>query len=484
MLKLLLLNQNKAQTKPACGRRVCYTKTMAKRVMVFVLLIPLLLGGVFVPYESNAAFNCLTLTSSSSEDDKDYCRDELKDIEAELARLIELQKAQQKQTGTLVGDVNYLTSQINALKTKIKARAALIAQLKVAINEKVSTISSLEKKIAREHESIAQLLRNTNSFDNENLVHLILSDASISDFYSDVESYSSIKKAVQQSVNTIRGIKTENEVAKTDLEKKQNAETDAKAELESAQQKVAVSEAEKKQLLAISKQTEAEYQKLAAEKLAQANKIRAALFPLAGISTKIDFGTALVYANDAAKATGIDPAFLLAVLTQESNLGANVGQCLLTDLQTGAGKGKNTGTPFPNVMKPMGLPGRKGDIDDFLSITSKLGRDWTQTAVSCPIPSAGGYGGAMGPAQFIPSTWGGYVTRFKNILGHDADPWAPRDAFFASAVFLTDLGAVGNGASAQNIAACKYYGTGGTSCGYSKSVMSFKAKIQADIDQL
>ncbi|MBP6060613.1 MAG: lytic murein transglycosylase [Candidatus Pacebacteria bacterium] len=457
---------------------------MTRKVVSFIFVFFFATGLVFIAQKSEAAFDCLTLTSSSSEKNKAFCRSELADIEAELARLLDLQKKQQKQTGTLTGDVNYLTSQINALKKKIQARSLVITQLKVAIIEKVSTINSLEKKIAREHESIAQLLRNTNEFDNENIVHLILSDQSISDFYSDLESYTSIKNAVQKSVNIIRGVKTETEVAKTDLEKKQNAETDAKAELESAQKKIAVSEAEKKQLLAVSKQTEAEYQKLAAEKQAQAAKIRSALFPLAGISTKIDFGTALVYANEASKATSIDPAFLLAILTQESNLGANVGQCLLTDLKTGAGVGKNTGTPFSNVMKPMGLAGRKGDIDDFLAITSKLGRNWAETPVSCPIAGVAGYGGAMGPAQFIPSTWSGYISRLKNLLGHDADPWAPRDAFFASATFLTDLGAIGNSVSAQSVAACRYYGTGGKTCSYGKSVLNLKAKIQADIDQL
>ena len=457
---------------------------MTRKVVSFIFVFFFGLGFIFTAQKHAVAFDCLTLTSSSSDRNKEYCKSELADIEAELARLVDLQKKQQKQTGTLTGDVNYLTSQINALKAKIQARAMVIAQLKVAITEKVHTINSLEKKIAREHESIAQLLRNTNEFDNENMVHLLLSDSSISSFYSDLESYSSIKQAVQDSVDVIRGVKTQNEVAKSDLEKKQDAETDAQAELESARKKVAVSEAEKKQLLAISKQTEAEYQKLAAEKKAQADRIRAALFPLAGISTKIDFGTALIYANEASKSTSIDPAFLLAILTQESNLGANVGQCLLTDLQTGAGKGKNTGTPFPNVMKPMGLPGRKGDIDDFLAITSKLGRNWAETPVSCPIPSAGGYGGAMGPAQFIPSTWSGYISRLKNLLGHDADPWAPRDAFFASATFLTDLGAVGNSVSAQSVAACRYYGTGGKTCAYGNSVLKLKTKIQADIDQL
>ncbi len=455
---------------------------MVKKAIVFMFIAAVLIGSS--ASKGEAAFDCLTLNSGSSEADKNYCKSELANIEAELAKLLDLQKKQKAQTGTLIGDVNYLTSQINALKAKIKARGLIISQLKVAIVEKVSTIKSLNAKIEREYESIAQLLRNTNEFDNQNLVSLVLSDASISDFYSDVESYASIKRAVQASVDKIRGIKTDTESAKKELEEKQNAETDAKAELEGAQKKVAQSEAEKKQLLAISKQTEAAYQKQAAEKKARADRIRSALFPLANTSQRIEFGTALLYANDAAKATGIDPAFLLAVLTQESNLGANVGQCYLTDPATGAGVGKNTGTPFPNVMKPMGLPGRKGDIDDFMAITSKLGRNWKETAVSCPIPSAGGYGGAMGPAQFIPSTWGGYVTRFKSVLGHDADPWAPRDAFFASAIFLTDLGAVGSSASAQNIAACRYYGSGGASCAYSQSVQRHKLTIQANIDLL
>jgi membrane-bound lytic murein transglycosylase B len=310
------------------------------------------------------------------------------------------------------------------------------------------------------------------------MVHLILSDESISNFYSDLESYASIKKAVQDSVNVIRGVKTETEVAKTDLEKKQDAEADARAELESAQKKIAVSEAEKKQLLAISKQTEAGYQKLAAEKRAQAAKIRSALFPLAGISQKIEFGTALLYANDVRDKTGVDPAFLLAILTQESNLGANVGQCYLTNTITGAGVGKNTGTPFINVMKPT------RDVAPFLEITKALGVDPFQTAVSCPIAGVAGYGGAMGPAQFIPSTWKIFETRLEKILGHFANPWVPADAFLASGLYLTDLGAVGNSVSAQTRAACRYYGTGGATCTYGKSVIALKTKIQADIDYL
>lgn len=451
---------------------------MVKKTVVFIFLVFCFVLFNAVEVDKASAFDCLTLNSSSSESDKNYCRNELAQIEAQLAELLNKQKAQQKQTGTLKGDVDYLTSQINALKAKIKARGLVIAQLKVSIKEKVNKIDSLNEKIDREHVSLSQLLRNTNEFDNENMVHLILSDEGISSFYSDFESYASIKQAVQDSVDKIRGVKTETEVQKKDLEKKQNAETDAKAELENAQKKVAQSEADKKQLLAISKNKEAEYQKLAAQKKAAADKIRSALFPLAGITQKIEFGTALLYANEAKASTGIDPAYLLAILTQESNLGANVGQCYLTDSTTGAGKGKNTGTVFANVMKPT------RDVPPFLEITSKLALDPYSTAVSCPIAGVAGWGGAMGPAQFIPSTWKIFINRLQSALKHYPNPWAPEDAFMASSLYLTDLGAIGTSASGQNIAACKYYGSGGSSCSYSRSVATLKAKIQANIDLL
>ena len=449
---------------------------MLRKLVISFVLISMLFS--FPGYKLNAAVNCLTLTPSSSDTDKNYCKQELVQIEAQLQELLVKQAEQQKNTGTLTGDVKYLTSQINALKTKITARSLAIAQLKVSITKKSSKITTLLQQIDSQHQSIAQLLRNTNDLDNESFVNLVLANQDISSFYADVESYASIKKSIQDSIDQIRGIKSQTEAEKIALQQQQNSETDAKSELESAQAKVAKSELDKQQLLSISKQKEASYKALAAQKKAQADKIRAALFPLAGTSQKIDFGTALRYANEAKTKTGIDPAFLLAIVTQESNLGANVGQCYLTDPTTGAGKGKNTGTPFVNVMKPT------RDVPPFLAITSALGFNAFQTPVSCPIAGVAGWGGAMGPAQFIASTWQLFAARLQSALGHYANPWAAEDAFMASSMYLTDLGGVGTSASAQNNAACKYYGSGGGNCYYSKSVQTLRANIQADIDLL
>lgn len=451
----------------------------SKKVIAFIFLV---IASFSFSHKVSFAFDCLKLTSSSHQSEKDYCKEELVQIEKELDRLLELQKQQQKQTGTLIGDVNYLTSQINALKAKIQARSLVIAQLKVNINEKVTKINSLSSKIEREYESLAQLIRNTNEFDNKNVAHLVLSDDSLSSFYSDLESYASIKEAVKNSIDTIKGVKKETEVAKEDLEKKQNAETDAKVELENAQKKIAQAEAEKKQLLAISKQTEAAYQKLAADKKAQAAKIRAALFPFRDAQA-IPFGDALRYAEQASAKTGVRPAFILAILKQETNIGANVGSCIITNLSTGETRSVNTGTVFAKGIHPT------RDLPLLQSILQDLGRDPLSTKVSCP--QSVGYGGAMGPAQFIPSTWNLIKPQIVKALNDDTpDPWNPVDAIMGSAILLKGNGASVGTFTAEKNAACKYYS--GRGCNdpavknmfYGNSVMAIAAKMQEDIDLL
>jgi len=450
-----------------------------RQYLSFTLILIIIIGGLTIttPKVYGDALG-------TAQAEKARLQEELANLEKEIAAKQKQLESQKGKSVSISRDISILTSQIEKSKLDIKSKNLTIQKLGGEITAKGKTITALSTKIGREKESLAQLIRKERQIDNISIISLVLSQDNISDIYGDIDSFNSIKEGIRKSVEEITGIKTLTETERKELEKKKDQETDNKYELEAVKAKVEMSEAEKKNLLAISKNKEAEYQQVLAEKAKKRAQILAAIFNLVGSSTKINFETALQYAKEAQKKTNIDPAFLLAVLTQESNLGSNVGQCYLTDTKTGAGVGANTGRVFPNVMKPMGLAGRKGDIDDFFAITTAVGRDPFKTLVSCPIAGVGGYGGAMGPAQFIPSTWGGYKSRLKTILGHDADPWNPRDAFIASAMLLTDKGAIGNTASAQSRAACSYYGTTGATCAYSNSVMKLKIGIQNNIDLL
>lgn len=446
---------------------------------IFVLLIIFNLG-----YKTPIINADVLLDNAQA--DKIKLEAELSKLEKEIALKQKELNNQKGKSVSLSRDISILNAQIAKSKLDIKAKNLTIQKLGGEINTKNKKIEALSTKIEKEKESLAQLIRKERQIEvnDRSILILLLSNKNISDTYGDIENFRAIKQDIQESVDQIRGVKSLTEEERKNLQEKKNEETNNKYELESAKAKVELSESEKKKLLTISQNKESEYQKVLAEKAKRRTEILAAIFNLVGSSTKINFETALVYAKEAQNKLGIEPAFLLAILTQETNLGSNVGQCYLTDPKTGAGVGMNTGKVFKNVMKPMGLSGRKGDIDDFFAITSALGRDPFKTRVSCPIAGVAGYGGAMGPAQFIPSTWGGYKTRLKILLGHDADPWNPRDAFMASTMLLTDKGAIGNNPSLQHIAACKYYGTGGSTCSYSNSVMKLKIGIQNNIDLL
>ena len=98
------------------------------------------------------------------------------------------------------------------------------------------------------------------------------------------------------------------------------------------------------------------------------------------------FGQALTIAQYASQSDfGVRPAFLLAILTQESGLGKNVGTCNCP--------GESPSKSYKVIMKP------DRDIQPFLQITAALGRDPDVTPVSCPLHDASGnqegWGGAM-----------------------------------------------------------------------------------------
>jgi len=226
----------------------------------------------------------------------------------------------------------------------------------------------------------------------------------------------------------------------------------------------------------LNKNEQKSYKTSIANSQARATQIRNALFALRDIPA-IKFGDAVTYAKKASQVTGVRPAFILAVIQQESNLGANVGACKLTDLTTGAGVRIKSGAYVSNLMKP------SRDIAPFIQIAQGAGRDPLKQPVSCPLEI--GWGGAMGPAQFIPSTWILFNNRVASALGKtSSDPWDPQDAIMASAMYLGDLGA---GAGNEKNAACKYYS--GHSCSgsntfYGTQVVNKAADIQANIDIL
>ena len=89
----------------------------------------------------------------------------------------------------------------------------------------------------------------------------------------------------------------------------------------------------------------------------------------------------------------------------------------------------------------------------------------------------------MGPSQFIPSTWSLYEKKISSAVGvATPDPWDPKHAFMASAIFLKDLGAAGGTYSDEREAALRYYAGGNwnhpRNAFYGNEVMAKAGSIQ------
>ncbi len=409
---------------------------------------------------------------------------QLNQINAEIAQQTQILTEQQSQQASLERDIAILQAEIKKSELDIKARDLNIQQLSEGITEKGNTLVALDGQLGDEEASLAQILRNTNTLDHTTLVEFLLAKQGVSSFFSDLDSYASIQGALQNSFTQIQDNKTTTTAAKTALEDQRTQEQQLETLQKLEEQKITAQKQQEQSLLTATKGIEANYQQLIAANQKTAAQIRTELFALAGGGGQIPFPTAITLATEAGKATGVRPALILAVLKQETNLGQNVGQCLLTNVPNkGDGKGKNTGTQFSGVMKPT------RDVDPFMAITASLGLDPYSMPVSCP-PSYG-YGGAMGPGQFIPSTWVLLENHVASLAGHPnapANPWDNLDAFTATALLMADNGASSGTASAERTAALKYFAGGNYTNPaygfYGDSVMSFAADFQSQIDIL
>jgi hypothetical protein len=388
---------------------------------------------------------------------KAACQAMLQQVLAEEAQAQQSLVDAQSKSASLSQAISVLAAKIKAAQLDIKAKNLLIQTLGTDIQDKANHIADLEDHITKGKQTMADLLRRTREMDQYSLPEVLLSQSTVAGFFKDVDSFDSLQQSLQNVGDQLRNDQASTSAEKDALTVRQNKEMDARYAIQQQEKNIESDQAQQKQLLSISKGNEKAYSSLVAQKAAKAAQIRSALFSLAGANA-IQFGDAYNYAVQVYKSTGVPPAFLLAILKQETNIGGNVGTCYLTNTGDGSGINTKTNAYVANVMKP------SRDVQPFINITSTLGLDYKSSVVSCP--QSVGYGGGMGPAQFIASTWMLLKDRVAGALGISdmPNPWRPADAFMAAGIYLSDLGANSSSYTAQKNAACKYYS--GRACGY------------------
>jgi len=412
----------------------------------------------------------------NSQEARTQLQQQLTDIENEIAAYEVELKTTKTQKNILANKITQLKKQQASLQLQIKATTLKIQVLDNQLMDTETAITNRVNRMARERQQVASFMRALQQYNDMPIWYRVVSGNSIVDLFREIYNYTRLVEDLGRSLNALNESKMQLQKEQENLVEAQDS-AQSLLNIKSLQaQKLTGTVSEQNQLLTQTQGKEKIYQSIIGDAKARAKEIRGRIYQLLDVSTQITFGQASDIAKWVSTQTGVRPALILAVLTQESNLGKNVGTCnRLGDSPTKS---------YRAVMKP------ERDLEPFLAITKELGMDPEVTPVSCPMRNKNGervgWGGAMGPAQFIPSTWLGYKDKVSTITGKSpANPWDIRDAFLASAILLKARGADGTQQGEWN-AAMRYF-SGGTNLKFSfygDNVLDLADEYQADLDAL
>lgn len=423
-----------------------------KALIVLAAAWTLILGSVAAPTAPTFA--------ASNADERAALESQLKVLEDQITQYETQISSYEKQGKSLKGEIHILNDKVSKLNTQIAAVTVSLKQLDQKINSTQDQIRSTQDSIETDKVAVASLLKTMYETDQANLMEIFLKNPKLSDFFSDLNNIGLVQENVRATIAKITDLKDQ-------LESQKEQYTLARADAATlrdfqAEQKQETSQVvqQKNTLLAQTKGQESKYQQMLKVTKATAAQIKARLFELLG-GGELTFEKAYDYAKMAGDATGVRPALVLAILDRESALGKNVGRCT-----------------WQRAMSP-------SNQKIYVQLVAQLNIDPNSMMVSCPNAD-GPYGGAMGPAQFMPTTWMLYQGQIARISGHNPpSPWNNADAFVATALYLKDAGAL----TSEKMAAAKYY------CGsswnryvctsvYGRAVVDRANHFQDDIDTM
>jgi len=376
--------------------------------------------------------------------------DEIKDLEKQISQYeIEIGNRHSYQH-TLNNDIAILDARAKKARLEIRRLDLLVKRLSNDVSLRETQIIRKEENIVRIQGIIASQLKTLAQDEVIPTILLFVADGQFSDFFIQLQALEVLQSKLHSALQTVRSQKDTLEVEREKLFQ-QKIDNEQLKDLQEATRGLLTRNSNQKQdLLIKTRGEERGYQKLVKTSKADIENLKNEIYYLQRIGVTAEQAATLGVL--VAERIGIRPAYLIAILEIESRLGANVG----------------SGT-WKKDMHPR-------DHEAFFHITQGLGLNPDTTPVS-KKPNYG-WGGAMGPAQFLPNTWLGYKDRIAAFSGHNPpNPWNIEDAFFAAAIKLHKDGASSKTAVGE-IAAAKTYIGGSPYC--SKSICNYYANLAID----
>ncbi len=346
----------------------------------------------------------------------------------------------QKQIEITQKHLNNSQALLGKTVVQVASTKTVIQQAESDIAKKQNELDELNKRADMNKAILESCLQQAYYADANPLVKLAVTGTSFSNISQNFDQMLSVKDKINLILSDINQNTKDIENVKNDL-------SDKKLQHESllAQQKK-----EQANIVSDINTTTATL----AELQAKFNALQSELNSLLGTNYNAkDIKDAVSYASNK---TNVPQGVLYGFLTQESNLGKNVGQCSYADVEKVSIPGyKKYGKKYQASIDRLYYREKL-----FNNILNDLG--YKSKKVSCTIPfsSAGpNQGGAMGAAQMMSDTWLAYESQISANTGNGhPDPWNITDAVMAMAIKVAGAGGTSDSSSAIKKATTNYYG--------------------------
>jgi len=389
----------------------------------------------------------------------DKVKQEIKDVQSKIDGYTAEIKAQQKKARSLKTEMTIYENNINKNQLEMKETKLKIEEIELGIEDTKNKMIESENRITQNKDILRQYIKLLYAYDQDSMFEILLVKDNISDFFNEFNATEAMEGKIYDSITALKKEKDDLAVREEQLEEEQLQHQELIGIKAKQNNNFEELKKQKAELLEITNGQEKKFQQILEENKNILPSLKAKLHDLQIMGSKIKFSDAFAAAKYIGSRIGVRPAFLLGILKVESDMGVNVGtgnwnddmyQCYLR-----LSKIAKTTTRKKYYVKRA-----NDEKDSYFEIVNKLGI--APDSVNVSKEPTYGCGGAMGPAQFIPTTWLAHEEEVSEITGHyPPNPWDLTDAMAAMASKLSKVSGVNLGNyDAEYEAAGQYLGGG------------------------
>lgn len=205
--------------------------------------------------------------------DREILLEEQKNLRTEL-------EATNKESQTLGTAVKSLDTTKRKLTKDISITQSRINSTNLVIQSLESTMSIKERKIIAHRKALAEMIYTLSEYDSQPLIFSLLGSAQLSDIWRDRSQLEGLSGRLEEEITNLRDTRIALGQEKQQKVKVKKNQISLQGQLSGQRSVVEENQRAKERLLAITKNKEAEYQKLLAENIARQKEFEADLYRL------------------------------------------------------------------------------------------------------------------------------------------------------------------------------------------------------------